>query len=378
MTQLTSIPQAIIAPELSWVGLALLLPLLAAVACALCCALRVKGKAAAIITILALAASFGIIVKAYFAYTGPVQVPIFQWLSFQWGTGQFQSFTANCGMYIDTLTLFWMLFVTGLGTLISIYASEYMEGDCGAGYSRFFFGICIFLFSMSALVLGDNLIMLYLGWEGVGLASYLLIGYDYARPAAVAAGKKAFIMNRIGDLGLALGIFMLWANYGTVQYSELFAAMNKGGQTSVDWELSVIPFLLMLGAFGKSAQIPLFTWLPDAMEGPTPVSALIHAATMVTAGVFLLLRTHLIWNGSFLVIFIIAILGSITAFYGATVGLVQNDIKKVIAYSTCSQLGYMVFAAGIGAYNVSLFHPIKECFAPVNAILVVLCEVSHK
>ncbi len=362
MTQLTSIPQAIIAPELSWVGLALLLPLLAAVACALCCALRVKGKAAAIITILALAASFGIIVKAYFAYTGPVQVPIFQWLSFQWGTGQFQSFTANCGMYIDTLTLYWMLFVTGLGTLISIYASEYMEGDCGAGYSRFFFGICIFLFSMSALVLGDNLIMLYLGWEGVGLASYLLIGYDYARPAAVAAGKKAFIMNRIGDLGLALGIFMLWANYGTLQYSELFAAMNKGGQTSVDWDLSVIPFLLMLGAFGKSAQIPLFTWLPDAMEGPTPVSALIHAATMVTAGVYLIARMYPFFELHPQALATVAWVGGLTALLAATIGMAQYDIKRVFAYSTISQLGYMFLGLGVGTTFGACYHTLTHAF----------------
>ncbi|NDG64635.1 MAG: NADH-quinone oxidoreductase subunit L, partial [Planctomycetes bacterium] len=245
---------------------------------------------------------------------------------------------------------------------ISIYASEYMEGDCGAGYSRFFFGICIFLFSMSALVLGDNLIMLYLGWEGVGLASYLLIGYDYARPAAVAAGKKAFIMNRIGDLGLALGIFMLWANYGTLQYSELFAAMNKGGQTSVDWDLSVIPFLLMLGAFGKSAQIPLFTWLPDAMEGPTPVSALIHAATMVTAGVYLIARMYPFFELHPQALATVAWVGGLTALLAATIGMAQYDIKRVFAYSTISQLGYMFLGLGVGTTFGACYHTLTHAF----------------
>ncbi|MSR43745.1 MAG: NADH-quinone oxidoreductase subunit L [Phycisphaerales bacterium] len=357
-----SIRAAALAPELGWVGLALLLPLLSACACALCAALRVKSKAPAIITSLALAGSFVIILTAYFAYTGPVEVPIFQWMSFQWGTQSFQSFTADFALYIDSLTLFWMLFVTGLGTLISIYASEYMESDRGGGYCRFFFGISVFLFSMSALVLGDNLVMLYLGWEGVGLASYLLIGYNYERPSAVAAAKKAFIMNRIGDLGLALGIFMLWANYGTLQYSELFAAMNNGGQSSVDWDLSVIPFLLMLGAFGKSAQIPLFTWLPDAMEGPTPVSALIHAATMVTAGVYLIARLYPFFELHPEALATVAWIGGSTALVAATIGMAQYDIKRVFAYSTISQLGYMFLGLGVGTSFGACYHTLTHAF----------------
>ena len=358
-----SIPQAVIAPELAWVGLAILLPLLSSVVCALCGALRVKNKLPAIVTALALAISFVIIVRAYFAYAGPVEVPIFQWMSFEWGSGgRFQSFTANCSLYIDSLTLYWMLFVTGLGTLITVYASEYMESDVGGGYSRFFFGISIFLFAMSALVLGDNLAMLYLGWEGVGLASYLLVGYNYDRPSAVAAAKKAFIMNRIGDLGLALGIFMLWANYGTIQYSELFAAMKNGGQTAVDWHLSVIPFLLMLGAFGKSAQIPLFTWLPDAMEGPTPVSALIHAATMVTAGVYLIARLYPFFELHPEALATIAWIGCSTALLAATIGMMQYDIKRVFAYSTISQLGYMFLGLGVGTSFGACYHVLTHAF----------------
>ena len=362
MTDPVGIPLAIVAPELDWIGLAFLLPLLAAVLCALCGALRVKSKLPAVITSIALAGAFVVVVRAYMAYTVPVQVPIFEWITFSWGPNPFESFTANCALYIDSLTLYWMLFVTGLGTLITIYASEYMEGDRGAGYSRFFFGISIFLFSMAALVMGDNLVMLYLGWEGVGLASYLLIGYNYQRPSAVAAAKKAFIMNRIGDLGLALGIFMLWANYGTLQYSELFAAMENGGQTSVDWDLSVIPFLLMLGAFGKSAQIPLFTWLPDAMEGPTPVSALIHAATMVTAGVFLIARMYPFFELHPEALATVAWIGGSTALLAATIGMAQYDIKRVFAYSTISQLGYMFLGLGVGTTFGACYHTLTHAF----------------
>ncbi len=362
MTAAGSIPQAVIAPELAWVGLAILLPLLSAILCALCAALRVKSKLPALITTVALAGSCFVIVKAYFAYSGPVEVPIFQWITFEWGDGKFQSFTADCALYIDSLTLYWMLFVTGLGTLITIYASEYMEEDCGKGYSRFFFGMSIFLFSMGALVMGDNLVMLYLGWEGVGLASYLLVGYYYERPSAVEAAKKAFIMNRIGDLGLALGIFMLWCNYGTLQYGELFAAMKDGGQTSVDWDLSVIPFLLMIGAFGKSAQIPLFTWLPDAMEGPTPVSALIHAATMVTAGVFLIARMYPFFELHPQALATVAWVGGSTALVAATIGMAQYDFKRVFAYSTISQLGYMFLGLGVGTTFGACYHTLTHAF----------------
>jgi NADH-quinone oxidoreductase subunit L len=356
------IPQAVFAPELAWVGLALLLPLASAVLCAICAAARLPGKLPAVFTVLALAASFVVVLRAYSAYTGPVQVPIFEWMTFSWGDGRFQQFTAPCALYIDSLTLFWMLFVTGLGTLIALYASEYMETEKGASYARFFFGISIFLFAMGSLVMGDNLVMLYLGWEGVGLASYLLIGFDYQRPAAVAAAKKAFIMNRVGDLGLALGIFMLWANYGTLQYSQLFQVMNSGGQTSVDWDVAVIPFLLMLGAFGKSAQFPLFTWLPDAMEGPTPVSALIHAATMVTAGVFLIARMYPFFALHPDALATVAWIGGGTALLAATIGMAQYDIKRVFAYSTISQLGYMFLGLGVGTTYGACYHTFTHAF----------------
>ncbi len=362
-TLLAAIPKATIAPELSWLGLAILLPLVSAVVCALAGAFRCKNKFPAVVTSIALGASFVVILQAYLAYSGPVVVPIFQWIEFAWGSGgAFKSFEANCSLYIDSLTLFWMLFVTGLGTLITVYASEYMEGDRGKGYARFFFGISIFLFSMSSLVMGDNLVMLYLGWEGVGLASYLLIGYDYHRPSAVAAAKKAFIVNRIGDLGLALGIFMLWANYGTLQYDELFAAMNAGGQSSVDWDISVIPFLLMLGAFGKSAQFPLFVWLPDAMEGPTPVSALIHAATMVTAGVYLIARMFPFFELHPDALATVAWIGAGTALLAATIGMRQFDIKRVFAYSTISQLGYMFLGLGVGTTFGACYHTFTHAF----------------
>ncbi|MSR28009.1 MAG: NADH-quinone oxidoreductase subunit L [Phycisphaerales bacterium] len=362
-TLLASIPRAMNAPELSWLGVVILLPLAASVVCALCGALKCRTKLPAFVTIVALGASFALVLKAYFEYTGPVEVPIFEWINFHWGSGgKFQSFVADCALYIDSLTLFWMLFVTGLGTVITIYASEYMEADTGAGYSRFFFGISIFLFSMSALVMGDNLVMLYLGWEGVGLASYLLVGYDYHRPSAVAAAKKAFIVNRIGDLGLALGIFMLWTNYGTVRYDELFAAMNAGGRSEIDWDISVIPFLLMLGAFGKSAQFPLFVWLPDAMEGPTPVSALIHAATMVTAGVYLIARMFPFFELHQDALATVAWIGTGTALLAATIGMMQYDIKRVFAYSTISQLGYMFMGLGVGTTFGACYHTFTHAF----------------
>ncbi len=362
-TILADTARATVAPELSWLGLVLILPLASAALCALCGAFRCKSKLPAWITVVALAASFGLVLKAYFGYAGPVEIPIFEWINFSWGEGgRFQSFVADCALYVDSLTLFWMLFVTGLGTLIALYASEYMEGDKGTGYSRFFFGISIFLFAMSSLVMGDNLVMLYLGWEGVGLASYLLIGYDYHRPSAVAAAKKAFIVNRIGDLGLALGIFMLWANYGTLQYDELFAAMNAGGQSSIDWDIAVIPFLIMLGAFGKSAQFPLHVWLPDAMEGPTPVSALIHAATMVTAGVYLIARMFPFFELHPDALATVAWIGTGTALLAATIGMMQHDIKRVFAYSTISQLGYMFMGLGVGTSFGACYHTFTHAF----------------
>jgi NADH:ubiquinone oxidoreductase subunit 5 (subunit L)/multisubunit Na+/H+ antiporter MnhA subunit len=214
--------------------------------------------------------------------------------------------------------------------------------------------VSIFLFAMGSLVMGGNLLLLYLGWEGVGLASYLLIGYYFTKPSAVAAAKKAFIVNRIGDLGLALGIFLIWVNYGTIEYDGLFQALSAGsvgvtGESLTSaWAKEAIPFCLMLGAFGKSAQLPLYVWLPDAMEGPTPVSALIHAATMVTAGVYLIARMYPFFELHPLAFTTVAWVGCLTALFAATIGMAQYDIKRVMAYSTISQLGYMFLGLGVG------------------------------
>ncbi|MCP3905133.1 MAG: NADH-quinone oxidoreductase subunit L, partial [Planctomycetes bacterium] len=270
----------------------------------------------------------------------------------------------------------WMLFVTGLGTLIALYASEYMESDLGRGYSRFFAGVSVFLFAMSCLVMGDNLLMLYLGWEGVGFASYWLIGYYYQRPSAVEAAKKAFIVNRIGDLGLALGLYLTFHYFGTIQYTEIFTAIQHGAYetdgTAGGWGIKWIPFLFMLGAFGKSAQLPLYVWLPDAMEGPTPVSALIHAATMVTAGVYLLARMFPLMEALHpLALPTVAWIGGLTALLAATIGMAQYDIKRIMAYSTVSQLGYMFMGIGVLSTFGGAYHVFTHAF--FKAVLFLTC-----
>jgi len=287
-------------------------------------------------------------------------VDLWEW--FPIGEGKAVSF----GFHIDSLTTLWMLFVTLLATLIALYASEYMSGDVGPNYCRFFAAFNLFVFSMACLVMGSNLLMLFLGWEGVGLCSYLLIGYFFKKPSAVNAAKKAFIVNRVGDLGLLVGIFLIFNQFGTLTYSELFShpqllaaldAMKDGRVGDIAWQIQLIPALLMVGAFGKSAQLPLYVWLPDAMEGPTPVSALIHAATMVTAGVYLIARTYPMFLASEYALPIVAWVGALTALLAATIAMAQYDIKRIMAYSTVSQLGYMfcglafLSSAG-GAYHV--------------------------
>ena len=211
----------------------LLLPAISAVLCTLLAVLRNRSKLPALVTVLSLGTCFALVLKLYLSRgpdAGPVVIHLWDWMNFSWGGGPWKSFQADVSVYIDSLTMLWMLFVTGLGTLIALYASEYMEGERGPGYARFFFGVSIFLLAMSCLVMADNLVLLYLGWEGVGLASYLLIGFYYQRPAAVAAAKKAFIMNRIGDLGLATGIWLIWVNYGSVEYNTLFQAFGDAAQ----------------------------------------------------------------------------------------------------------------------------------------------------
>ena len=259
----------------------------------------------------------------------------------------------NIGFYFDSLTSIMLVVITTISMLVHIYSSEYMKED--PHIIRFLSYLNLFTWFMIVLVTSNNLIQMFVGWEGVGICSYLLINFWFTRIQANKSAMKAIIVNRIGDVGIIISILLCYFYYGSVNYSIILNIDYKD-------EGQIIGFMFLIGVIGKSAQIGLHTWLPDAMEGPTPVSALIHAATMVTAGVFLLLRTHYIWNNSFLILFSIAMVGSITAFFGASIGLVQNDLKKIIAYSTCSQLGYMIFAIGVGSYNVSLFHLFNHAF----------------
>ena len=373
-------PAGSIAAGPSWAGWILWLPLISLALCGVCAAMKVRGKLPAWITVLSLGTSFVITLSLYLTYRGTNAhwvIHLFDWFNIHWqsANGTHGSFIANFSLYVDSLTLLWMLFVTGLGTLIALYASEYMEPDVGKGYTRFFAGISVFLFAMSALVMSDNLVMLYLGWEGVGFASYWLIGYYYTRPSAVAAAKKAFIMNRIGDLGLALAIWFIYQAFGTVQYTELFTTAGELAKPNLQmigtWQVKAIPFLLMLGAFGKSAQIPLYVWLPDAMEGPTPVSALIHAATMVTAGVYLLCRMFPAMKLHDDALPTVAWVGTATALLAATIGMAQYDIKRIMAYSTVSQLGYMFAGIGLMTTYGAAFHVFTHAF--FKAVLFLTC-----
>ncbi|MCG3122082.1 MAG: NAD(P)H-quinone oxidoreductase subunit 2, chloroplastic [Phycisphaerales bacterium] len=364
--------------------------LLGTVLCGLFAAFKVKSKLPAWTTVLLLAASFAAIVYTYATgqgTTSPVIAHGFDWISITWGefgsAGHGHGIAANFSFYVDALTLLWMLFVTGLGTLIALYASEYMSHDVGAGYCRFFAAFNLFVFSMSCLVMADNFLLLYLGWEGVGLCSYLLIGYFYKKPSAVAAAKKAFIVNRIGDLGLALGVFLIYVQFGSVEYKAVFAeagryidAARAGHFDQIPWQVQLIPLLLMVGAFGKSAQLPLYVWLPDAMEGPTPVSALIHAATMVTAGVYLVARSYPLFLCSETALPVVAWVGTLTALLAATIGMAQFDIKRIMAYSTVSQLGYMFAGLGVLTSTGAAFHVLTHAF--FKALLFLCCgAVMH-
>jgi NADH-quinone oxidoreductase subunit L len=278
-------------------------------------------------------------------------------------SGKFQ---VSVGFLIDQLTAVMLIVVTGVGSLIHIYAVGYMHGD--KGFYRFFSYLSLFTFFMLMLVTANNFVQLYLGWEGVGLCSYFLIGFWFEKKAAADAGKKAFIVNRFGDFGFALGVFMIFLTFGTLHYVPVFAQVkNVVGQTVnlLGYEvnlITLIALLLFCGAVGKSAQIPLHVWLPDAMEGPTPVSALIHAATMVTAGVFMVARCNAIFNLSPVAMNVVAIVGAVTSLFAATIAVVQNDIKRIIAYSTLSHLGMMFLACGVGAYAAGVFHLFTHAF----------------
>ena len=260
---------------------------------------------------------------------------------------------------LDQLSLVMLLVVTGVGLLIHIYSVGYMDAD--RGYARYFSFLNLFVFFMTTLVLAGNALLMFIGWEGVGLASYLLIGFWFYKPSAANAGKKAFIANRIGDFGFLIGLFLLLGNFGTLSFSGIGAklAANPAWHGGI---LTVTVLFLLLGATGKSAQLPLYIWLPDAMEGPTPVSALIHAATMVTAGVYMIARTHFLFDRSPFALAVVAIVGAATALFAATMGLVQNDIKRVLAYSTISQLGYMFLGCGVAAYSAAIFHLMTHAF----------------
>lgn len=298
----------------------------------------------------------------------PIRIPVLHWLTS--GTLSF-----DWAIRVDTLTAVMLVVINTVSALVHIYSIGYMHHD--AHRPRFFAYLSLFTFAMLMLVTSDNLIQMFFGWEGVGLASYLLIGFWYKKPSANAAAMKAFVVNRVGDFGFLLGIFGIFVLFGAVDYTTIFstaqnyAASENASQVVLSFlgfeldkqgALTVIALLLFMGAMGKSAQFLLHTWLPDAMEGPTPVSALIHAATMVTAGVFMVARMSPIFEQSETALLVVTIIGAITAFFAATVGLVQNDIKRVIAYSTCSQLGYMFVALGVGAYGAATFHLFTHAF----------------
>jgi NADH-quinone oxidoreductase subunit L len=312
---------------------------------------RLTGRRAHWIAVPALAGSFlaSCAVAARAWSSGAFSDTLFTWIV----AGDFET---GVTAYVDALTGVMLLVVTGVGFLIHLYSTGYMHDD--PGYARFFAYLNLFVFSMTMLVLAGNFLLLYVFWEAVGLCSYLLIGFWYTRPAAAQAGKKAFIVNRVGDFGFGLGIMWLWTALGTLD----FVAVFKGAATLPTATATGIALLLFMGACGKSAQLPLHTWLPDAMEGPTPVSALIHAATMVTAGVYMVARSHAVFERSGSALEVVAWVGTITAVFAATIGLVQTDIKRVLAYSTVSQLGYMFAAVGLGAYVAGIFHLVTHAF----------------
>ncbi|MBF0614190.1 MAG: NADH-quinone oxidoreductase subunit L [Magnetococcales bacterium] len=345
--------------------LIILLPLVGALIAGLLGRRFLGNATSRLVTIICMLGALALSIQAFMQIAvgnGPtVREEIFSWIV----SGNFK---VSFGILIDRLTAVMLVVVNGVSTLVHIYSVGYMEED--PDHSRFFSYLSFFTFSMLMLVTGDNFLQLFFGWEGVGLASYLLIGFWFTKESACNAAIKAFLVNRVGDFGFALGIFTIYMVFGTLDYAAVFN-MAAAGQypATVDFPLwgavptmTLICLLLFVGAMGKSAQLGLHTWLPDAMEGPTPVSALIHAATMVTAGVFMVCRASPLFELSQTALDVVTVIGAATALFAATVGLVQNDIKRVIAYSTCSQLGYMFFAAGVSAYPAAMFHLFTHAF----------------
>jgi NADH-quinone oxidoreductase subunit L len=284
-----------------------------------------------------------------------IEERIFSWIA----SGTFR---ADFTLLLDPLSAVMILVVTGIGSLIHVYSTAYMHEETPPEYARYFSYLNLFAAFMLVLVLGANFLVMFVGWEGVGLCSYLLIGFWFQKKSAADAGKKAFIVNRIGDVGFVLGVLLLWTAVGTIDFRGVAEAVSGYAPEETFGRLSLVALLLFIGATGKSAQIPLYVWLPDAMEGPTPVSALIHAATMVTAGVYMIGRNAVLFSHAPETLAIVAVIGAITALMAGTIGLVQNDIKRVLAYSTVSQLGYMFLAMGVGAFGAGIFHLYTHAF----------------
>jgi NADH-quinone oxidoreductase subunit L len=301
----------------------------------------------------AFAMALGIVFR-FSSLTLPHTETLTRWIQ----SGDFQ---VDFAFYLDRLSLVMLMVVTGVGFLIHIYSVGYMWED--PSYYRFFTYLNLFMFFMLTLILASNYLLMFIGWEGVGLASYLLIGFWFTKDSAASAGKKAFIVNRIGDFGFLIALFLIIKHFGSLNFEPLFQSVAAlSPETSSAGLLTSIGLLLLVGACGKSAQIPLYIWLPDAMEGPTPVSALIHAATMVTAGVYMIARSHAIFERAPMALTVVAIIGTLTALFAATIGVTQTDIKKVLAYSTVSQLGYMFMALGVGAFSAGIFHLMTHAF----------------
>src|ERR1700720_2793842 len=333
-----------------------------------------------VVVVAFLFACFTVVEYTHFAHgTGrPFEKIVYTWLgsgdghlNFVKRDGTLASFNADAGFLLDPLSSIWLLFVTGVGMLIHIYSTGYMAHE--GGYYRFFGYMNLFMFSMLTLILANNYMLLFVGWEGVGLCSYLLVVFYFPRPPASTAANKAFIVNRIGDAGFILGALTLSWYLGSFRFIDINTLARSGNFAIGDPVLTTAALLLFVGACGKSAQLPLYVWLPDAMEGPTPVSALIHAATMVTAGVYMVARSNAVFVLAPTAMKTVAIVGALTAVFAASIGLVQNDIKRVLAYSTISQLGYMFLALGVGAYWVAIFHLFTHAFFKA---LLFLCSGS--
>ncbi len=307
---------------------------------------RLKKEIAALVACSVMFVAFLLTAYLFFTFKQPAEVSLFTWIKA--GT-----FSSTFGFLIDPLSLTFMLVITGVGFLIHVYSIGYMHDD--EGQNRFFSYLNLFIFFMLLLVMGQNYLIMFVGWEGVGLCSYLLIGFWFKNQEYNAAANKAFIMNRIGDLGMLVGIVLIFLNFGSIEYKDVLTSSPTGPVT-------LITLLLFVGAMGKSAQIPLYTWLPDAMAGPTPVSALIHAATMVTAGIYMVVRNNVLYLAAPISMEVVMIVGLATAFLAATIAMKQNDIKKVLAYSTVSQLGLIFVALGLGAFTAGIFHVVTHAF----------------